>query len=378
MRKKIIILGATGSIGKGTLEVVRKNRDKLEIVAISAHTNKKELIAISNEFDIPVLALSGIDSDDPGIDYSGNDSVLTMLKNTEADIVVNGIAGSDGLMPSVAALQSGKNLALANKETIVMAGKLIMNLARDLGKKILPVDSEHSAIFHLLENRDPDSVHEIILTASGGPFRLLPLNEFKNIKLQDALKHPTWEMGRKITIDSATMANKGLEVIEANELFSLPGDKIKVLIHPESRVHSLIRTKDRSMFAQISNPDMRIPIGNALFYPELMSTSFGDLNLAEKSLTFFQADFQRYPLLKLAYDTVDQGGAYPLAYNAANEIAVEYFINNKIKFTEISYIVSKILQENWSMKPRSFDEILEIDLLVRKNTMSYIEKQIRK
>ncbi|MCK5200881.1 MAG: 1-deoxy-D-xylulose-5-phosphate reductoisomerase, partial [Spirochaetales bacterium] len=320
MRKKIIILGATGSIGKGTLEVVRKNRDKLEIVAISAHTNKKELIAISNEFDIPVLALSGIDSDDPGIDYSGNDSVLTMLKNTEADIVVNGIAGSDGLMPSVAALQSGKNLALANKETIVMAGKLIMNLARDLGKKILPVDSEHSAIFHLLENRDPDSVHEIILTASGGPFRLLPLNEFKNIKLQDALKHPTWEMGRKITIDSATMANKGLEVIEANELFSLPGDKIKVLIHPESRVHSLIRTKDRSMFAQISNPDMRIPIGNALFYPELMSTSFGDLNLAEKSLTFFQADFQRYPLLKLAYDTVDQGGAYPLAYNAANEI----------------------------------------------------------
>ena len=378
MRKKIIILGATGSIGKGTLEVVRKNRDKLEIVAISAHTNKKELIAISNEFDIPVLALSGIDSDDPGIDYSGNDSVLTMLKNTEADIVVNGIAGSDGLMPSVAALQSGKNLALANKETIVMAGKLIMNLARDLGKKILPVDSEHSAIFHLLENRDPDSVHEIILTASGGPFRLLPLNEFKNIKLQDALKHPTWEMGRKITIDSATMANKGLEVIEANELFSLPGDKIKVLIHPESRVHSLIRTKDRSMFAQISNPDMRIPIGNALFYPELMSTSFGDLNLADKSLTFFQADFQRYPLLKLAYDTVDQGGAYPLAYNAANEIAVEYFINNKIKFTEISYIVSKILQENWSMKPRSFDEILEIDLLVRKNTMSYIEKQIRK
>ena len=378
MRKKIIILGATGSIGKGTLEVVRKNRDKLEIVAISAHTNKKELIAISNEFDIPVLALSGIDSDDPGIDYSGNDSVLTMLKNTEADIVVNGIAGSDGLMPSVAALQSGKNLALANKETIVMAGKLIMNLARDLGKKILPVDSEHSAIFHLLENRDPDSVHEIILTASGGPFRLLPLNEFKNIKLQDALKHPTWEMGRKITIDSATMANKGLEVIEANELFSLPGDKIKVLIHPESRVHSLIRTKDRSMFAQISNPDMRIPIGNALFYPELMSTSFGDLNLAEKSLTFFQADFQRYPLLKLAYDTVDQGGAYPLAYNAANEIAVEYFINNKIKFTEISNIVSKILQENWSMKPRSFDEILEIDLLVRKNTMSYIEKQIRK
>jgi 1-deoxy-D-xylulose-5-phosphate reductoisomerase len=378
MRKKIIILGATGSIGKGTLEVVRENRDKLKIVAISAHTNKEELFSISNEFDIPILVLSGIDSDDSRIDYSGNNSVLTMLKNTEADIVVNGIAGSDGLMPSVAALQSGKNLALANKETIVMAGKLIMDLAIDLGKKILPVDSEHSAIFHLLENRDPDSVHEIILTASGGPFRLLPLNEFKNITLEDALKHPTWEMGKKITIDSATMANKGLEVIEAHELFLLQGDKIKVLIHPESRVHSLIRTKDASMFAQISDPDMRIPIGNALFYPELITSSFGKLDLADQTLTFFQADFQRYPLLKYAYETIDMGGAYPLAYNAANEIAVEYFVNKNIKFTEISDIVSKILQDNWSMKPCSFDEIIEVDLLVRKKTMKFIEKQIRK
>ena len=378
MRKKIIILGATGSIGKGTLEVVRKNRDKFKIVAISAHTNKEELITISNEFDIPILVLSGIDSDDSRIGYSGTNSVLTMIKNTEADIVVNGIAGSDGLMPSVAALRSGKNLALANKETIVMAGKLIMNLAIDLGKKILPVDSEHSAIFHLLENRDPDSVHEIILTASGGPFRLLPLNEFKDITLQDALKHPTWEMGKKITIDSATMANKGLEVIEAHELFLLPGDKIKVLIHPESRVHSLIRTKDASMFAQISNPDMRIPIGNALFYPELITSSFGELDLADQTLTFFQADFQRYPLLQYAYEAISMGGAYPLAYNASNEIAVEYFINNKIKFTEISDMVSKVLQDNWSMKPRSFDEIIEIDLLIRKQTINYIEKQIRK
>lgn len=378
MRKKIIILGATGSIGHGTLDVIRENRDKFKIMAVSAHTNKEEMIAISNEFDIPVLVLSGKDSDDSRIAYSGSNSTLEMLKNTEADIVVNGIAGSDGLMPSVISLQSGKNLALANKETIVMAGKLIMDLAKSLEKKIIPVDSEHSAIFHLLGNRDPDSVEEIILTASGGPFRLKPLQEFSSITLDDALKHPTWEMGRKITIDSATMANKGLEVIEAHVMFLLPGDKIKVLIHPESRVHSLIRTKDASMFAQISNPDMRVPIGNALFYPELMTSSFGKLDLADQKLTFFQADFQRYPLLKSAYETTVMGGAYPLAYNAANEIAVEYFIDKKIHFTEISEIVSNILQDNWSVEPDSFDEIIEIDLMVRKRTMNYIEKQIRK
>ncbi len=378
MRKKIIILGATGSIGQGTLDVIRGNRDKFEIMAISAHTNKKELIAISNEFDIPVLVLSGKDSDDSRIAYSGSNGTLEMLKNTEADIVVNGIAGSDGLMPSVVSLQSGKNLALANKETIVMAGKLIMDLAKDLEKKIIPVDSEHSAIFHLLGNRNSESVKEIILTASGGPFRLKPLQEFSSITLDDALKHPTWEMGRKITIDSATMANKGLEVIEAHKLFLLPGDKIKVLIHPESRVHSLIRTKDSSMFAQISDPDMRVPIGNALFYPELMTSSFGELDLADQKLTFFKPDFQRYPLLKFSYETIARGGAYPLAYNAANEIAVEYFIDKKIHFTEISEIVSNILQDNWSVKPCSFDEIIEIDLLVRERTINYIEKQIRK
>jgi len=378
MRKKIIILGATGSIGKGTLDVIRENRDKFEITAISAHNNKDALITISNEFDIPILVLSGRNSDDTAIAYSGNDGILKMLKNTEADIVVNGIAGSDGLMPSVVSLQSGKNLALANKETIVMAGKLIMDLAKDREKKIIPVDSEHSAIFHLLENRNADSVEEIILTASGGPFRLKPLEEFKNITLDDALKHPTWEMGKKITIDSATMANKGLEIIEAHELFLLPGDKIKVLIHPESRVHSLIRTKDSSMFAQISDPDMRVPIGNALFYPELMTSSFGKLDLTDQTLTFFQADFQRYPLLKSAYETIALGGAYPLAYNAANEMAVGYFINKKINYTEIPEIVSNILLDDWSIKPGSFDEIFETDLLVRKKTINYIEKQIRK
>lgn len=378
MKKKIIILGATGSIGKGTLEVVRTNKDKFEITAISAHNNEKELISISREFNVPVLVISGRNTRNPAINYSGIMSIINMLNNTEADIVVNGIAGSDGLMPSVVSLQSGKDLALANKETIVMAGKLIMNLAQSLQKKILPVDSEHSAIFHLLENRNMNSVKEIILTASGGPFRQTPIQDFSNITLEDALKHPTWNMGKKITIDSATMANKGLEVIEAHELFSIPGDKIKVLIHPESRVHSLIRTNDSSMFAQISNPDMKVPIGNALFYPELMKSSFGDLNLSDKSLTFFEADFERYPLLKTAYETINMGNAYPIAYNAANEIAVDYFLHKHINFTDISKTVSSILEKDWSMKPGNFEEVIEIDLSVRKSTEYNIQRKIRK
>lgn len=378
MQKNIIILGATGSIGKGTLDVIEENSDKFKIVAITAHNNTEKLIEISNKFNVPILVISGRKSKNPLIQYSGKNSILKMLENTEADIVVNGIAGSEGLMPSVLTLKSGKNLALANKETIVMAGKLIMNLALKYRKKILPVDSEHSAIFHLLENRNMNTVKEIILTASGGPFRQIPLNEFSNITLKDALKHPTWEMGKKITIDSATMANKGLEVIEAHGLFSLSGDKIKVLIHPESQVHSLIRTTDASMFAQISNPDMKIPIGNALFYPELMKSTFGDLKLADKTLTFFEADYIRYPLLKLAYETINMGKAYSLAYNSANEIAVDYFLGNHIHFTDISNIVSEILNRDWSTEPDSFEEVMEIDMEVRDSTEKYIKKKIRK
>jgi len=378
MIKKIIILGATGSIGKETLDVVRQYKDKFEIAAISAHTNQNKLLRISNEFNIKILGLSGMNSDNPRIRYSGNNSIRNLIENTNADIVVNGIAGSEGLMPSVISLKSGKDLALANKETIVMAGKLIMELAKSLQKKIIPVDSEHSAIFHLLENRNLNTLKEIIITASGGPFRQTPLKDFSNIKLKDALKHPTWEMGKKITIDSATMANKGLEVIEAHGLFSLSEDKIKVLIHPESRVHSLIRTIDNSMFAQISNPDMRVPIGNALFYPNLMESSFGELNLAEKTLTFFEADYERYPLLKYAYDTIKHGKAYPIAYNASNEISVDYFLNNRIKFTDISEIVSNILDKDWSMEPGSIEDIIETDQKVRKLTKSFIDKTIRK
>jgi 1-deoxy-D-xylulose-5-phosphate reductoisomerase len=378
MRKKIIVLGVTGSIGKGALDVIRRNRDIFEICACSAHIKEKKLLEISREFSIPILALSGIDAESEEITYSGENSILKILRTTEADIVVNGIAGSDGLLPSIISLETGKDLALANKETIVMAGDFVLELSKTSGKKIIPVDSEHSAIFHLMENRNISEVKEIILTASGGPFRLTDISDFPNITLNDALKHPTWKMGRKITIDSATMANKGLEVIEAHKLFNIPGNKIKVLIHPESRVHSLIRTIDASMFAQISEPDMKIPIGNALFYPKLMESSFGDFDLTNKSLTFFRADFKRYPLLKTAYHATEYGKAYPIAYNASNEIAVDYFIDNHIKFIEIAQVVSEVLQSDWSIKPASIDEIIETDRLVRKKAKLYIKKVIGK
>ncbi len=377
MRKKIIILGVTGSIGQGTLDVIRKNGSKFNIIAASAHFNEQKLISISKEFNIPFLALSGRKSNNSIIKFSGKNSILHMLEETEADIVLNGIAGAEGLPPSIVSLKSGKDLALANKETIVMAGRLIMKLAKDSGRKILPVDSEHSAIFNLLENRNINSVKEIILTASGGPFRLTDLSDFSKITLEDALQHPTWDMGRKITIDSATMANKGLEIIEAHGLFSFPGEKIKVLIHPESRVHSLIRLSDASMYAQISNPDMKIPIANALFYPSLINSTFGELNLAGKSLNFFEADFRRYPMLELAYETVSKEGSYSIAYNAANEIAVDYFINKKIKFIDIPSIVSDILSKDWSHTPESFEDIFETDLNIRETTKEYIKIFIR-
>ncbi|MCF6334877.1 MAG: 1-deoxy-D-xylulose-5-phosphate reductoisomerase [Spirochaetales bacterium] len=377
MRKKIIILGATGSIGQGTLDVIRQNKNYFEITALSAHLREDDLLLAAEEFGVSNLVLSGIKSENPKINYSGTNSISKMLKETEADIVVNAVAGSDGLIPSVVSLQTGKDLALANKETIVMAGRLILDLAEKMNRKIIPVDSEHSAIFHLLENRDPSTVNEIILTASGGPFRTKPLQEFEGITLEDALKHPTWEMGKKISIDSATMANKGLEVIEAHVLFSINPDRIKVLIHPESRVHSLIRTMDSSMFAQISDPDMRVPIGNALFYPEQFHTAFGSLNLADTNLTFFKVDFMRYPLLELAFTAIKKGGSYPLAYNAANEIAVDYFMQGRIGFNDISDTVLSVLENEWTSISDSFEKVLETDLTVRENTIRYIEKSNR-
>jgi len=362
--KDVIVLGSTGSIGTSTLDVIRTHKDIFNIVALSAHTNKNLLEKQAKEFDVDILALSG--AEDGSVSYSGEEGLLRLIDETDADIVVNGVAGAKGLLPSKHILERGMDLALANKETMVMAGKLVRELSEKTGSKLLPVDSEHSAVFYLDKGFRTFGIKEIILTASGGAFRDTPEQKLEHVTIEDALSHPTWNMGKKITIDSATMANKGLEVIEANELFDISCSNIKVRIHPESCVHSLIRTKENSLYAQISSPDMRIPIQNALTYPELLESPFGKLDLDDFSLNFSKPDMKKYPLLSLAYRAADSGGCYPLAYNAANEVAVEAFIEGGIRYLDIHKVVSNTLEWNWNYLVRSFQDVLENDKEARR------------
>jgi len=288
-----------------------------------------------------------------------------MLDEVQADIVLNGISGSSGLLPSLKTLESGKNLAMANKESIVMAGHILMKLAEKNGARVLPVDSEHSALFNIMRFVEQEEVDEILLTASGGAFRDLSVDKLKYVTPQDALKHPTWKMGPKITIDSATMANKGLEVIEAMHLFGVDADRIKVLIHPQSLVHSLIRTKDGSLYAQISKADVRAPILNALSYPRILEGNFAALDLVGKSLTFLPWDREKYPMLALAYDAAQAGDSSPVVYNAANEIAVEAFAKERISYLSIYRVVRDVMDDECPDEVHTIEEVLEIDKKAR-------------
>ena len=365
-RKKVIILGCTGSIGLNTIDIVRAMPESFEIAALTANTKEKELISLADEFKVRNLALTGKTPESDRIKYHGKDSITHLIQETDADIVVNGVAGSEGLKPSITSLETGKDLALANKETIVMAGGLINSLAEKYSGTIIPVDSEHSAIFHLIRGQKKEHVRGIVITASGGAFRDLKKEDLEKVKLEDALKHPNWSMGNKITIDSASMANKGLEVIEAHQLFHVGLDNIKVLIHPQSMVHSLIRTNEGSLYAQISKPDMRIPIQNALTYPDLGPSLYGSLDLDNISLDFKKPDFDKYRMLYLAYRAAESGEGYNIAYNAANEVAVEAFSQKKIRFLDIPVITEKTLSHGWMSKAESFDEVFETDRMSRK------------
>ncbi|MBN2616905.1 MAG: 1-deoxy-D-xylulose-5-phosphate reductoisomerase, partial [Spirochaetales bacterium] len=311
-------------------------------------------------------------SDFNNISHYGLDSLCNQIEKSNADIVLNGIAGSSGLLPSISTLKSKKDLALANKESMVMAGKLINKLAIDNNVKILPVDSEHSAIFHLLENCRPEHLDEIILTASGGAFRDYTFEQLKTVTFKDALQHPTWSMGDKITIDSASMANKGLEVIEAAMLFNLPKEKIKVLIHPQSYVHSIIRKSDMSMYAQISSPDMCLPIQNALLYPELEKVNSTFLDLANKQLTFSKPDYSKYKMLELAYKALEKGEAYHIAYNATNEVLVDLFIKDKIQFLDIPMYTERVLDQKLINKLETIEDILGLDSYIRDITLKIV------
>lgn len=379
MKKRIIVLGCTGSIGKSTLELVREFPELFEVVGLQAHTNEKELLDLGIEFSCTQLCLTGknIGADvlNSRIIYYGKSSINNLIKYTEADIVVNGISGAEGLIPSVTTLKSGKNLALANKETMVMAGSIIKKIAKENNVKILPVDSEHSAIFSLIEKCGIENIANITITASGGAFKNFSKDELENATLEQALQHPTWDMGPKITIDSATLANKGLEVIEANQLFDLPAEKINVVIHPQSLVHSFVQTNDGDLYAQISKPDMRHPILTALTYPDVIENSLDKIDFTKPfQMEFLPPRFDDFPMLNLAYDVLKKGGSYPIVYNAVNEIAVGAFRNKQIKFTEIAKLVEKTMALDWSKNCTEIDEVVQIDYQARNNALQILKE----
>jgi len=361
--KRTLVLGSTGSIGIQTIDIISRHPDNFVLAGLHADRNREKLLEFSKSY--PAIPCCLGSKTDNAFKHSGPGSLKNFIENTKADIVLNAIAGSAGLLPSVWALNSGKDLALANKETIVMAGRLIMDIARQNGKKLLPVDSEHSALFNLIERFGKNNIQELIITASGGAFRNDPVSSLKDKTPLEALKHPTWNMGPKITIDSASMANKGLEVIEAARLFEMNAAEIKVLIHPESRVHSLVRSMDGSLYAQISKPDMRLAILNALSWPLVLKESLANLDLTDSSLNFFKPEPERYPLLGLAYEALALGEGFCCAYNAANEVAVEAFIKGKIRFVDISRIVELTLGTRFPENIDSIEEAMESDKLAR-------------
>lgn len=350
---KVAVLGATGSIGRSTLDVIRAHPERFEPVLFSAYADSDSLRRLKDEF--PGARCAAASREDlPGA-----------IRSCGAALAVNGIAGAAGLIPSFTVLETGADLALANKETVVMAWPLVKEAAERNGARIIPVDSEHSAVFSLVNAYGAAAVDEVILTCSGGPFRNLTTTELSRVQAKDALNHPTWTMGPKITIDSATLANKGLEVIEAARLFDMPPEKIKVVIHPQSIVHSMVRLRDGAVYAQLSRPDMRLPIHNALFYPEITPCAFAALDFTGLTLTFSPPDTACFPMLRLAYDALKAGGLYPVAYNAANETAVAKFLKDEIGFPGIPRLVEAALQKDWSGIPDTLETITAADRKAR-------------
>lgn len=364
--KRILVLGCTGSIGSSTLNILRSQRDRFVCCGLTANSKKDELASLSSEFGCPCSL-----TEDEGIE-----GIERLIEKTMPDIVVNGIAGSAGLRPSMAVIERGADLALANKETVVMAGPLMFEAARESGSRILPVDSEHSAIYALINQCKKENLDKIILTASGGPFRTFPRERLFSVTVADALRHPTWDMGVKITIDSATLANKGLEVIEAARLFDVGAEHIQVVVHPQSVVHSLVRTKDGAVYAQLSEPDMRHPILQALDWPETRRNFMRPFDLTDtpdgrRELSFEKARPDDFPMLSLAFECAEKGGSYPVAFNAANEVAAALFIDGKIGFMDIPEIVGKVLHDSdWTDAPRDLDDVFRADALAREKAES--------
>lgn len=378
--KNISLLGSTGSIGTQTLDVVRRN-DDINVVALAAGTRIKELEAQVREFK-PQLVCVGKEelaeelkimlSDMDVKIVSGESGLIEAATLESADIVLTAVVGMMGIVPTIEAIKAHKDIALANKETLVTAGHIIMKLAKECGINIYPVDSEHSAIFQSFNGEYHKEVSKILLTASGGPFRGRKRSELENVTLEDALKHPNWSMGRKITIDSSTMANKGLEVMEAQWLFDVPADKVQVVIQPQSIIHSMVEFVDGGIMAQLGSPDMRLPIQYALTYPHRRTLNTERVDFFKLGqITFEEPDFETFKALKLAYDAAGTGGNIPTAFNAANEIAVAKFLDRKIKYLDIPEIIQYAMEETRLVENPSVEQILETE----KNAYELIESR---
>ena len=368
--KKIAILGSTGSIGTQTLEVVRGNQD-IQVMALAAGSNIELLEAQIREFR-PVLAAVWEEEKAKELRenikdlnvkvVSGMDGLKDVAVQKDTEILVTAIVGMIGILPTIEGIRAGKNIALANKETLVTAGHIIMPLAKEYGVSILPVDSEHSAIFQSLQGGQHQAVSKILLTASGGPFRGKKREELLHIQVEDALKHPNWEMGRKITIDSSTMVNKGLEVIEAKWLFDVSVDQIQVVVQPQSIIHSMVEYVDGAVIAQLGTPDMKLPIQYALYYPHRKELNTKRVDFFELGqITFEKPDMDTFKGLKLAYEASDRGGNIPTAFNAANELAVAKFLDRKIKYLDIPDIIEYAMNEVDFIDNPSVDEILDTE-----------------
>lgn len=373
--KRIAILGSTGSIGRNAIDVILNFQDKFKVsyLAVNKNTNllleqvnllKPRGVAIfdkekASEFSKLVNGKVEV--------FAGEEGLLEIVSRDDVDIVLNSLVGFSGLKPTIKAIENKKRIALANKETLVVAGGIIMKLLKENNVELIPVDSEHNAIFQCLVGENVSNVNRIILTASGGPFLNKDKSELENVTVEEALKHPNWKMGNKITIDSATLMNKGLEVIEAHWLFGLSVDKIKVLIHPQSIIHSMVEFVDGSIKAQLGVPDMKIPIQYALTYPNRTPANYGWVDFVKLGqITFFEPDLDKFECLKIAYEVAKLNGTYPTVLNAANEVAVEAFLNRKIKFTKIPEIIKRALDAHKPKFDPDLDDIFEVDQETRK------------
>ena len=382
--KRVILLGSSGSIGESTCKVARALPDKMKIVGLGVAKSTERLLEQAKEFGVKALAVSDpqaaekVKSKLPAGAkfFPGAEGLARMVEETDADMVLVAIVGTAGLAPALAALRSGKDLAVASKEILVLAGSAVMAEAKKRKRQVLPVDSEHNAIFQCLQGANEKEVRKVILTASGGPFRQSRAAELEKVTVAQALKHPTWSMGKKITIDSATMFNKGLEMIEAHWLFGLPMKQVEVVVHPQSIVHSMVEFIDGSVLAQLSVTDMCFPIQYAVTFPERMPSGLPPLDLAKLgSLTFEAPDEKRFPALRLAREAGEAGGTLPGVFNAANEVAVEAFLAEQISFPRIWGIVEEVMEKHTTLSSPDLDAIIEADRWARSEAKVRLEKR---